>query len=583
VHKLSPHTEDLARTHSSVEHDRKNVMQGNQVTSLTYDPLNRLKLVGYKTVVNAGVTSYESTVGYTYDAGNRITQAVDSAGGTLTEAYDNLDRQTTETTPQGSVTYGYDSAGRRASMTVAGQPQVSYTFDNGNRLTQIAQGTTNVGFTYDNDNRRSSLTLPNGVSVAYTFDSNSRVTGITYNFGANTLGNLTYSYDQLGRRTQVGGSFARTGLPGAVTTASYDAANELTNWNGTAISYDANGNMLSDGTNTFTWNGRDQVATLNSVGLQYDALGRRIKNTAGTSFLFDGVNATQELFGSTITANIWTGGLDELFQRSDSNGTVVPLTDVLGSTIALVDSSGHIQTTYSYDPFGNTTTAGAASSNPSQYTGRENEGNGLYFYRNRYYSPVLHRFVSEDPDLDGLNFYAYASNTPTNATDPTGLKTYVVIFYDKGGDWLGQHSALLVDNNGHPVLYDPGGDFRYPGESHPSDDTFYDEEAVMGPYIADDLHKGQGVDIIPFDTTPQQEADLVNAIRNQGSVLPGKCTVAVSHVLQTIEPFKKLPTFWRPVALERELKRIKTEMEQPPSPITRRPLSPYEIYVLTHQ
>jgi hypothetical protein len=56
----------------------------------------------------------------------------------------------------------------------------------------------------------------------------------------------------------------------------------------------------------------------------------------------------------------------------------------------------------------------------------------------------------------------------------------------------------LVDNNGHPVLYDPGGDYSVPGSSHPDDDTFYDEEAVLGPYIAADLHSGQSVDIIEF-------------------------------------------------------------------------------------
>jgi YD repeat-containing protein len=157
------------------------------------------------------------------------------------QAYDNLNRLTSETTPQGSITYGYDLVDRRASMTVAGQPQVTYSYDNANRLTQIAQGTSTVGFSYDTANRRSTLTLSNGVNMSYTYDNDSRVTGITYKFNANTLGNLTYSYDSLGRRTQVGGSFAQTGLPGTVASATYDAANELTNWNGTPISYDLNG------------------------------------------------------------------------------------------------------------------------------------------------------------------------------------------------------------------------------------------------------------------------------------------------------------------------------------------------------
>jgi RHS repeat-associated protein len=174
-------------------------------------------------------------------------------------------------------------------------------------------------------------------------------------------------------------------------------ANELLNWNGTAIAYDANGNMQSDETKAFTWNARDQVATLNSIALQYDAFGRRIKNKTGASFLFDGDNDAQELSGTTVTANILTGGVDEVFTRTDSSGALTPLKDDLGSTIALVNSSGSVVTTYSYDPFGNTTTAGAASANPAQYTGRENEGNGLYFYRARYYDPAIWRFVNEDP------------------------------------------------------------------------------------------------------------------------------------------------------------------------------------------
>jgi RHS repeat-associated protein len=477
-----------------------------QVTSFGYDALNRPKVIGYNTVIAGSNTTYESTTSLTYDGGNRLTQAVDSAGGTITDGYDNLDRITSEATAQGSITYGYDNADRRTAMTVAGQPQVAYSYDNANRLTQITQGTTNVGFSYDNANRRTSLTLPNGVSIAYTFDNDSRVTGITYNFGANTLGNLTYSYDQLGRRTQTGGSFARTNLPGAVTSAVYDAANELTNWNSTAISYDANGNMLGDGRNTFTWNARNQVANLNSASLQYDGFGRRIKNAMGTSFLFDSANSTQELSGSAVTANLWTGGLDELFQRIDGSGTVVPLADALGSTIALVNSSGTVATTYSYDPFGNATTAGSTSANPSQYTGRENEGNGLYFYRNRYYSPVLHRFVSEDPlgfAGSGSNFYAYVFDSPTNLVDPFGLES-------------GNLNNLVPGPNGETALSgrkDPypkrlfGTHWCGPGGAGPPL-TALDEGCMVHDKCYDAIGVSADVNLYFYDVTLDQAAEM---------------------------------------------------------------------------
>lgn len=260
------------------------------------------------------------------------------------------------------------------------------------------------------------------MNISYSYDNDSRVTAINYNFGANALGNLTYSYDSLGRRIGVGGSFASTGFPSPAASAIYDGANELTNWNGTAISYDLNGNMMSDGTNTFSWNARNELASLNGRNLQYDAWGRRIQNSLGTAFLYDGANVAQERSGGAATANLLSGGIDEIFSRADSSGALTLLEDGLGSTLALVDNTGSIRTSYTYDPFGATSISGQSSASVFEYTGREDEENSLYFYRARYYSPVLGRFISEDPIgfWGGLNKYAYALGDPTNFVDPSG-------------------------------------------------------------------------------------------------------------------------------------------------------------------
>ncbi|MBZ5634890.1 MAG: DUF6531 domain-containing protein [Acidobacteriia bacterium] len=390
----------------------------SQATTYTYDALNRLTQVLFADA---------STIAYTYDAGNRVTQIVDSISGTITRTYDTFDRLTNETAPQGSVSYTYDAAGRRTSLTVAGQSAVNYSYDNANRLTQITQGSSTVGFGYDSANRRTSLTLPNGVVATYGYDAASHVTSISYALSGTSLGNLLYSFDAAGRVTSVGGSLARTSLPAVLSSATYNANNQLTQWGTANLTYDLNGSLTSDGTTTHTWNARNRLSAFGSTGFAYDAFGRRIQNASGKALLYDGPNQVQELSGSSVTANMLTGlSVDEVFTRTDSAGSRNVLQDGLGSTVALLDSSGTVQTQYTYEPFGNTTSTGATSANSSQFTGRENDGTGLYYYRARYYNPTLGRFISEDPIgfAGGVNVYAYALNSPVGLSDPSGLYTF---------------------------------------------------------------------------------------------------------------------------------------------------------------
>jgi RHS repeat-associated protein len=394
----------------------------SQVTNRTYDELDRLTEVTFDD---------SSTIDYTYDAGDRVTEIDDSANGTITRTYDDMDRFADETTPQGTVDYTYDADGRRATMTVAGQTEVDYAYDDAHRLTSITQGTTVVALTYDDANRRSTLTLPNGIIATYGYDAANHLTSLAYALGATTLGDLSYTYDIAGNRTSVGGTWARTGIPSALTTATYDAANRITSWAGTSFTYDLNGNLTNDGTMTYTWNARDQLIGVTggaSATFAYDGTRRRRTKTIGgttSHFLYDNLNVIQEQSSSgTATANLLTSlGIDETFTRAESSGTVTFLVDALGSTIALTDGSGTVVTQYTFDPFGATTTSGTTSTNTAQFTGRENDLPGLYFYRARFYQPMLQRFAASDVMnvSAGVNLYTYGSNQPTMLTDPLGL------------------------------------------------------------------------------------------------------------------------------------------------------------------
>ncbi len=424
------------------------------VTTYRYDPLNRRNFVGFGT--RGSPPTYSSTVDYTYDSGNRLTAAVDSVAGTITRGYDDLDRVTSETTPQGSVTYTYYDNGTRHTMTVAGQPQVSYSFDAADNVTGITQGTASVGIAYDAAGRPTSVTLPNGVVESSSYDSASEVTGITYTKGATTLGDLSYTYDPDGERTGVGGSWSRTGLPAAVASATYDADNRLTAWGGAALAYDADGNLTSDGTSTYTWSPRGLLASMSggtSATFTYDAFGRRVKKTvAGTTtqVLYDGWTPVQELLGNgTPTANLLTGlGTDQLFTRTDSAGTRDFLTDAVGSVVALTDSAGTVRTTYTYDPYGATTAGGASSSSPYKFTARDTDATSLYYLRARYYSPKFGRFLSQDPmgypggpDPD---LYRYAFDDPPDLSDPFGLDPTCHGFFGCVADFLHDHWKEIV-------------------------------------------------------------------------------------------------------------------------------------------
>jgi RHS repeat-associated protein len=400
--------------------------RNGKTSSFSYDPLRRLTSASYGDTGEGP----ESTIAYGYDEANRPISVEDSESGNYTLSYDNFDQLTGIEGPPGAVEYAYDAAGRREEMTASGQEPVVYSYDKADQLTGVSRGSEAVSLAYDKAGRTESITLPDGVEELYGYNAAGETTSISYEGLKGTLGDIFYAYDPDGLLEAEWGSYARLNLPEALGAGEYNAANELVKRGSQSFTYDKEGNLLSDGGNEYAWNARGELTGISggtSASFEYDPFGRRIAKTLGgttTDMLYDGENvAVESVEGSA--SGVLLSGLepDQLFARTTSAGTDSYLTDRLGSTVALANSSGEIGTAYTYDPFGATTASGPSSSNPFQFTGRENDGTGLQYNRARYYNPATTRFISQDPsgfNGSGSNLYWYANGDPLDFIDPSG-------------------------------------------------------------------------------------------------------------------------------------------------------------------
>ncbi len=396
----------------------------NQVTTFQYDALNRRTQATYP----------DATTTFAYDTVGRLIKASDTApgAGTIAFAYDILDRLIQETTPHGTVAYQYDVLGRRTQMAANGQQPAIYQYDAASRLTRVEQGTLFATLGYDNANRRTSLGYSNGTSTSYAYDLASRLTNITHHGpGSSVIEAVTYSYDAAGNRLSLTRANGTASLvPNAVSSAIYDAANEQTAFAGATLTYDDNGNLTNDGTNTYQWDARNRLMGMSggtSGSFSYDALGRRTSKAIGSvtsQFLYDGNDIAAEISGGLVGVNYLRSlNIDEPFIRQAGPGNEHYHTDALGSSLALSNTQSSASTTYTYEPFGKTTQTGAVSTSTFKFTGREEDASGLYYYRARYYQPRLQRFIAEDSIgyLGGdVNLYGYVGQNPILRTDPSG-------------------------------------------------------------------------------------------------------------------------------------------------------------------
>lgn len=330
----------------------------------TYDDLGRLETVKYYGIDDETVLEEYAL---TYNTDSTLGAMNQIATETTTTRYGG-------TPVTASKSYEYDGLGRLESETV-NSAETSYTYDlAGNRLT-MTQGTNEYEYTYNDYDQLTEIKI-------------------------NNLIQTTYGYDLSG--------------------------NQITKTEGTTVDryYFDDANWLETVTRQI---GQNPVVTL--AEYVYDAEGQRTRKTVNgvyTNYFYSGLCMlyTKDGSGSIIEQIVYDPDGNLVNSRRVSGSDYWVRLDNRGSVTNIVDVDDNVLMSYTYDAYGNTSSAGTFV-NSFAYTGAVIDAEtGLYYMNARYYDPESGRFISEDTYRgDGEAFwhlYAYCNGDPVNFTDPTG-------------------------------------------------------------------------------------------------------------------------------------------------------------------
>ena len=349
---------------------------------------------------NTGQTQGAAQYGFDYDKANQLTgAAVKQVGGALLHQFG----------------YVYDPAGNRLGEQVDGSVNGG-TFNGLNQLTSRAGGGHIV--------LEGTVSKPSTVSVGgsnVAVNAKSFKTKVNVNTGTNNISIVATDANNV--------STSKTAQIVVTGTTSQE------------FSYDDNGNLLSDGSRTFTWDACNRLASITyadstQTAFAYDGQNRRVQikeiSTSGTNtknLLWVGNQIAEERDGNnSVTKRYFSQGMQVV---SGSNaGSYFYTRDHLGSIRELMDGTGTLKTRYDYDPYGKRTATHVSGTDCNEadfgYTGHyQHAASGLNLTLYRAYDSETGRWLSRDPLKNaemqqGPNLYEYVTNNPVGWVDPDG-------------------------------------------------------------------------------------------------------------------------------------------------------------------
>ncbi len=329
---------------------------------------------------------------------------------------------------------------------------ISYQYDpNTLRMTQysyaLADGTVSGSLTWNPNGSLQKLVIADPFNSAdaqtcdYSADDLSRIASVS----CGSTWAQTFTYDAFGNLTKNG---SISWIPG------YNTSTNRYSLAGT--SYDADGNVLKDTFNYYTWDaeGKTLSTAYDNGGGQtwtftYDAFGHKVEwlenGNYESSYVTLG-NYKLSATGQTAGYSLYPlpGGS---FISEGGGWTGIQMADWLGTIRAVANDSADDMQTGAHAPFGEEYSFTSAYPKPSIFTGQEDDGNDnptTYYFPERHYASTQGRWLSPDPaglaaadpsNPQSWNRYAYVLNNPLSYTDPLGLYCYYGDTSEGSSDW----------------------------------------------------------------------------------------------------------------------------------------------------